>query len=160
MNRFQFIGNLGRDAELRSLDSGAQTISFPVAITEKWKDRNGEVKEQTTWASCTMWKQAGQSTAILTYLKKGQKVLIEGKPSARAYTNKDGQVMASLEVRVDNLELIGGAPQQQAQPQQQGQQRFPQAHAGGGVDRIMQQSAQHQQQVANNAQDFDDDLPF
>jgi single-strand DNA-binding protein len=110
MNRYSFIGNLGRDAEMRTLDSGSTAISFTVAVTEKYTDRSGNKQETTTWVSCTLWRTDKQSTAIANYLKKGQKVLVEGKPSVRAYDKQDGTSAASLDVKVDNIELLGGAP--------------------------------------------------
>lgn len=110
MNRYQAIGNLGRDAEARTLDSGSTAISFTVAVTEKYTDKSGQKVENTTWINCTLWRTAQQSTAIANYLKKGQKVLVEGKPSVRSYEKNDGTFGASLELRVDNIELLGGAP--------------------------------------------------
>lgn len=110
MNRYQAIGNLGRDAEARTLDSGSTAISFTVAVTEKYTDKSGQKVENTTWINCTLWRTAQQSTAIANYLKKGQKVLVEGKPSVRSYEKNDGTHGASLELRVDNIELLGGAP--------------------------------------------------
>lgn len=158
MNRYQFTGNLGKDAEVRTLESGVQTIGFAVAITEKWTDRNGEKKENTTWVNCTIWKQAGQSTALATYLKKGQKVLIEGKPTARAYSKPDGTVGSSLEVRVDQCELIGGLPMQQSQHPTSGSSNFQQPSAGDFMNRMPGPSATVAGGVA--AEDLNDDLPF
>ncbi len=109
-------GNIGRDAELRTLDSGTTAISFNVAVTEKYKDRSGQQVENTTWVNCTKWVQPGGSTKIADYLKKGTKVLVEGKPSARAYTANTGEAKASLELRVDNIELLGGSQQGNSQP--------------------------------------------
>lgn len=119
LNKFLFTGNIGQDATARPIEGGAIAIGFTVAITEKYKDKQGNTHENTTWANCTKWVQAGGSTAIVPYLKKGIKVLIEGKPSARAYTKQDGSTAASLEVRVDTIELMG-------QPQQGTQQTAPQ----------------------------------
>ena len=125
MNRYQIIGNLGNDATVRTLDSGTNAISFNVAVTKKWTDKNGEKKESTTWVSCTQWKLKDQSTTVAQYLKKGTRVLVEGEPSARSYTDNSGAAKASLDMRVDNIELLsqantnGAAPAtNQAQPVQ------------------------------------------
>ncbi len=177
LNRYQFTGNIGQDATVRTLDGGTTAIGFTVAITEKYKDRQGNPQETTTWVSCTRWVQAGGSTAIAQYLKKGTKVLIEGKPTARAYEKQDGTTAASLEVRVDSLELLGAAPQQQgaaAQPQQgqRPQNSIPAGNVGGysGVPQPQQQAWQNATQwnnlPAGNAgwnpvtADVNDDLPF
>lgn len=101
MNRISFIGNLGQDASVNQLESGARAIKFSVAVTEKYGD-----KENTTWINCTMWKTPAQEIKIANYLKKGVKVYVEGKPSASAYKNKQGEIVASLECRIDRLEFV------------------------------------------------------
>lgn len=103
-------GNLGRDAEVRTLDSGSSAISFTVAVSEKYTDKAGNKVENTTWINCTLWRTSQQPTTIANYLKKGQKVLVEGKPSVRSYEKNDGTHGASFELRVENIELLGGAP--------------------------------------------------
>lgn len=106
MLRIQLIGNLGQDATVRVIDSGASAISFSVAITEKFTQQNGDVKETTYWVNCTLWKTKQQSVAIADYLKKGTKVFIEGKPSTKHYVSRDGETKTSLEVRVERVELL------------------------------------------------------
>lgn len=106
MIKAQIIGNLGKDAEVRTLDSGMRVISFSVAHTEKWK-KDGEDKEKTIWVNCTIWRGAEASVKIADYLKKGQKVYVEGEPSARGWKNDSGDVFANLEYRVVNVELLG-----------------------------------------------------
>lgn len=113
MNKLIITGNLGQQAELRTLESGSQAISFSVAVSEKYTNRAGETVEETTWVSCTKWIQPGKPANILPYLKKGTKVMVMGKASVRAYVTGAGVSMASLELRVDDLELLGqpAAPQ-------------------------------------------------
>lgn len=111
MIRLTITGNLGRDAEVRTLQSGDTAISFTVCHTEKYKGKDGNTHETAHWVTCTKWLKAGSNTAIANYLKKGQKVLVEGTPSARGYM-LDGstEVKSSLECRVTNIELLGSAP--------------------------------------------------
>ena len=125
MNRYQIIGNLGNDATVRTLDSGTNAISFNVAVTKKWTDKSGEKKESTTWVSCTQWKIKDQSTAVAQYLKKGTRVLVEGEPSARSYTDNSGAAKASLDLRVDNVELLSQANTAPATNQAQPVQAVP-----------------------------------
>jgi single-strand DNA-binding protein len=111
MNKLIIIGNLGQDARLGQIaPNGSTPIQLSVAVTEKRKDG-----EHTEWFSCTRWVQPGGSTAITQYLKKGTKVAIEGKVSARSFTDRDGNTRASLEVNVQNIELLGGGQPQQQQ---------------------------------------------
>lgn len=119
MLRVQLIGNLGQDASVRVIDSGATAISFSVAVTEKFTQQNGEVKETTYWTNCTLWKTKQQSTAVADYLKKGTKVYVEGRPSTKHYTSRDGEVKTSLEVRVEKLDLLSVAQSGAASTSQQ-----------------------------------------
>jgi single-strand DNA-binding protein len=103
-------GNIGKDAEVKTMQSGDSVISFSVAHTERTKDSNGNPKENTTWVNCSKWVKKDASTKIADYLKKGTKVIIEGTPNARAYTTVgSSDAKASLECRVLNIELIGSA---------------------------------------------------
>jgi len=108
MNIYIFNGTLGQDAEVKTLESGNSLISFSVAVTEKWKDKSGEQKEKTTWVKCTKWVSPNGSTKIADFLKKGQTVIVRGTPDAKAWTDKEGNVKANLEVKVDDLTLTGG----------------------------------------------------
>jgi len=99
------IGNLGNDAVIR--DSGnKKAVSFSVAHSEKYTDRNGSQVEKTIWVRCTYWRDADK-TKIAEYLKKGQKVYVEGTPSARSYQNKNNETVTDLELTVFSLELLG-----------------------------------------------------
>lgn len=148
MQKTTLIGNLGGDAVQRTTDSGAIAISFNVAVSERRKDQ-----EYTTWYSCTMWRNPDQSTAVAQYLKKGKKVYVEGKPSVRAFTDKNGQNGASLDVRVDYVELLGDS--QPAQPQQAAPQQYQQPAPQQHVPQQFQQPAQSFPPPVS-----DDDLPF
>jgi single-strand DNA-binding protein len=106
-------GRLGQDATVKSVSNGFDAISFTVACTETWVDKSGQKQEQTTWLNCTIWRKTG-NTKIAEYLKKGTQVLIEGKPSARAWvSNTDNTAKSVLEIRVDQIELLGSPKQQQ-----------------------------------------------
>lgn len=145
MNRYSFIGNLGNDAEIRRIESaGRNVINFSVAVSKKWKDAKGEWQEKTTWIRCALWRKDDQ-LKIATYLTKGTKVYIEGEPSARAY-DQAGEMKASLEVTVDNVELLNvvnpiGAESKPANNTPAGNAPYrPQTHSAANVG--------------------DDDLPF
>lgn len=148
MFKAQFIGNIGKDAEVRTLESGTSVISFSVAISERWKDKDGNTQERTDWVNCSIWRNQGVSTAISQYLKKGTKVYVDGKPSARGYQASDGSIVASLEVRVDNVELLSSSNNQQQPSAQQPTPPKPVA------------PARPPQPPAVNLAPTDDDLPF
>ena len=105
MIKLQIIGNLGKDCIVNEVD-GKSVINFSVAHSERYKDAQGNQKERTTWVECAYWTDR---TNISQYLVKGKTVYVEGAPSADAYTNKEGQVSATLRMRVQNVQLLGGA---------------------------------------------------
>lgn len=100
MNSWSFTGNLGADAESRVTPGGDPVVSFSVGVKTGFGDR-----ATTTWARCQMWGKRGESVA--PYLKKGQLVGVVGEASLREYDKKDGSKGASLEVRVNDLALLG-----------------------------------------------------
>ena len=145
MLKAQIIGNLGKDAEMKTTQNGQQYFSFSVA--HSFKTAQGQ--EQTVWVSCTKWVRQGESTAVVQYLKKGKKVYLEGTPSARAYAAQDGTPIGSLELNVQYIELLSPADQQGA-PQQQAQQPAGNGWSinSGGVQTQPAPTAQPQQQAA------------
>ena len=104
MIKLQIVGNLGGDCIQKEVN-GKTVINFNVAHTEKFKDAQGNLKEKTTWVNCAYWTDR---TAVAQYLKKGKQVYAEGSPEADAYTNKENQPAATLRMRVQNLQLLGG----------------------------------------------------
>jgi single-strand DNA-binding protein len=119
LNRYQFIGHLGNVADVRHTENGSAAIGFSVAVSESYTDKQGQKVENTTWVNCTIWKKQGESTKIADYLLKGTKVLVEGKPTAQAYQANNGESKASLNVKVDRVELLSSKSDQQ-QDQAQG----------------------------------------
>lgn len=129
MNSWNFTGNLGNDAESRFTPSGDAVVSFSIGVKSGYGD-----KATTTWARCQMWGKRGE--AVAPFLTKGQLVGVTGEVTLREYDKKDGGKGYSLEVRVNDLTLLGkreaGDAQQQPQPRQQPQQRPAPQNAGGG----------------------------
>ncbi len=104
MIKLQVIGNLGKDCIVKEIN-GKSVINFSVAHSERFKDAQGNQKERTTWVECAYWTDR---TAVAQYLTKGRTVFAEGTPEADAYTNKDGQAAATLRMRVQTVQLLGG----------------------------------------------------
>lgn len=126
MNAWQFTGNIGKDAESRFLPNGDPVVSFSVGV----KSGYGE-KATTTWARCAMFGKRAES--VSSYLTKGQLVGISGEVTLREWNDKEGQKRSSLEVRVNDLTLLGKKDgQQAAQPRQQAP--APQQSAGDWDD--------------------------
>lgn len=105
MIKLQIVGNLGKDCIVKEVN-GKNVINFSVAHTERFKDSQGNQKERTTWVECAYWTD---KTAISQYLTRGKTVYAEGAPEADAYMNKDNQAAATLRMRVQSIQLLGGA---------------------------------------------------
>lgn len=105
MIKLQIVGNLGKDCIVKEVN-GKNVINFSVAHTERFKDSQGNQRERTTWVECAYWTDR---ITVAQYLTKGKMVYAEGAPEADGYTNKEGQAAATLRMRVQNLQLLGGS---------------------------------------------------
>lgn len=99
------IGNVGKDPEVRHLDSGVSTASFTLATTERFKDRSGEMKEQTEWHNIVCWRSLAD--IVEKYIKKGSQLYIEGKIRTRSYNDKEGNTKYMTEIIADSLQMLG-----------------------------------------------------
>jgi single-strand DNA-binding protein len=113
LNLCVFTGRLGRDPELRNLSNGEASCSSSIAVSRKWKDKNsGEQKEQTTWVPLSFYGKTAE--LFCKYCTKGSQVRITGEFSVRKYTDKDGNEKQITEVKVQDLQLLGGNPNGQS----------------------------------------------
>ena len=110
LNKCQFIGNCGTDVDVRDVN-GVKSASFRLAITERYKDRNGEKKEATEWVNIACWRGAAEIAA--KYVKKGDPIYIEGKYHTREYTDRNGEKRYITEVVVETIQLLGRKPDNQ-----------------------------------------------
>ena len=106
VNKVILIGNLGRDPEVRYMPSGDAVANFSVATTEKWKDKNGEMQEQTEWHRVSFFGR--QAEICGEYLRKGSSVYIEGRLQTRKWTDKDNNERTTTEIRGDRMQMLGG----------------------------------------------------
>lgn len=118
MNCWNFTGNLGGDAETRFTQKGEAIVSFSVGVKSGYGD-----KATTTWARCSMFGKRGE--AVSQYLTKGQLVGISGEAGLNEWQDKEGQKRTNLEVRVNDLTLLGKKDSQQAPAPQRKAQEFP-----------------------------------
>ena len=103
----RLIGNIGRDATIKTMDRGVIAINFPVAHNKNWRDkRTGETKTKTTWVNCTIWKKEGSTQRILDFLKKGALVELEGTPFAKAYVQEDGSIRTEIRLNVSKTNIL------------------------------------------------------
>ena len=110
------IGNLGNDPEMRYTPSGVPVTSFSLAVTKRWTGQDGQRQEKTLWFRVSAWRKTAEN--VNQYLTKGSKVLVVGElEEARAYTDREGNLRAALEVTAQNIQFLtprgeqhGGAP--------------------------------------------------
>lgn len=104
--KMTLIGNLGRDAELKYTPKGTAVLEFSLATNEKWTDNAGAQQELTQWFRVSLWGR--QAESLKTFLVKGKQVMVEGRFRARDYTDREGKSRYSLDVKADNVLLLGG----------------------------------------------------
>lgn len=106
VNKVILIGNLGKDPEIRFLESGVAVASFSVATSENYFDKNtNEKRTITEWHNIVLWR--GLAEIAEKYLKKGQKVYLEGKLRTRSWTDKENNQRYTTEIVADNMTMLG-----------------------------------------------------
>ena len=132
LNKVMLIGNVGRDPEVRYLEgnSGAQNAtkvaSFTLATTERYRDRSGELRENTEWHNIVAWRNSADLAE--KFIRKGMQVYIEGKLRTRSWTDQQGVKKFTTEVVVDNIQLLG---KRSDNPAADGQDSFVQQRTQG-----------------------------
>lgn len=98
VNKVILIGNLGKDPEVRKTQDGKSIVTFSVATSETWKDRNtGERREKTEWHRVVVFNE-GLARVAEQYLRKGSKVYVEGQLQTRKWTDQSGQEKYTTEI--------------------------------------------------------------
>ena len=111
LNKVMLIGNVGRDPEVRYLEgnqgaaNATKVASFTLATTERYRDRNGETRENTEWHNIVAWRNSADLAE--KFIRKGTQVYIEGKLRTRSWTDQQGVKKYTTEVVVDNIQLLG-----------------------------------------------------
>ena len=181
LNKAMLIGNVGRDPEVRYLEgnNGAKVATFTLATTERYRDRNGETRENTEWHNIVAWRNTAD--VVERFVKKGTQLYIEGRIRTRSWDDQTGNKRYTTEIIADTLQLLGKKsdnPGGQGGYQPQGQSGYQQPAQGGyqqaqayqqPAQPVYQQqtyaqpAAQPQQPAAtqNVVDDMpEDDLPF
>ena len=104
VNKVILIGNLGSDPEIRYTQSGTAIATFSLATTEKFKDKDGQVKEQTEWHRIVAWSRLAEVCG--EYLHKGSKAYIEGKLQTRKWTDQNGNDKYTTEIIAREMKML------------------------------------------------------
>lgn len=114
LNKVMLIGNVGADPEVRTVGTGGKVASFSLATSNSWTDASGTKNEKTEWHRCVVWNAKGGSglaDVVERYVKKGEKLYVEGTVEYRQWQDKDGQTRYTTEIKVKELNLLGGRAQ-------------------------------------------------
>ena len=117
INKVTLMGNLTRDPELKTTNSGTSVARIGLATGRKWKDGNGEIQEETTFHTIVAW--AKQAELAAQYLQKGAPVYIEGRISNREYTDKNGVNRRVTEVIASEIVFLPRGGQQSTETSKQ-----------------------------------------
>lgn len=144
-NKVLLIGNVGRDPEVRHLESGTSVATFTLATTERYKDKNGQYQDQTEWHNIVCWRNLADLSQ--NYINKGSQIFVEGKIRTRSWTDQTGQKRYTTEIVADNIRLLG--KRGESQP-----------HAAASVQPVVGQPQQYAAANDFPTEDPSDDLPF
>jgi single-strand DNA-binding protein len=107
LNKVMLIGNVGRDPEIRHLDTGVAITTIAVATSEVYTDKNtGQRVTNTEWHNVVLWHQLAELAE--KYIRKGSQIFVEGKIRTRSWDDKNGQKRYTTEVVAENIRLLGG----------------------------------------------------
>jgi len=141
LNKVQLIGNIGKDPEIRvSQIGGRKRVSFSLATSRRYRDNNGEQKEQTDWHNIVGWGKVAEIIEQLG-IRKGMSLYVEGSLTNRSWTDQTtGQKQYTTEINMDSFQLLTPRQQQSngngyGQPTQQ-RQAYSQPSAPGDDEDI------------------------
>lgn len=118
LNQAQIIGNLTKEPDVRQTPNGSTVATFSIATNYTWKDSNGQKQEKAEFHNVVAWGKLAE--ICQSYLKKGQKVYIQGRLQTRDWEAEDGSRRYKTEIVADNMIMLSGAvaPQQANTPAQ------------------------------------------
>ena len=123
LNKVMLIGNVGSDPEVRYLENNpqnpqnnAKVATLRLATTERYRDRNGELRENTEWHNVVVWRN--QADVVERFVHKGSQIYVEGKLRTRQWTDQTGAKRYTTEVVADTVQLLGKRPEGDQQPAQ------------------------------------------
>jgi single-strand DNA-binding protein len=162
LNKVMLIGNLGADPEVRSTSSGSRVATMSLATSRQWTTQGGEKQEKTEWHRCVVWnaRQSGLADVVEKYLKKGDRVYVEGRIEYRTWQDREGQTRYTTEINVRDLVMLsgrgdgggGGGPEQGRRAEAAGSAAGAPAAASGKAESF--------EDFPEALDEEDDDLPF
>lgn len=155
-NKVVLVGNLTRDIELRYTNTGSAMATTSIAVTRKFNMQNGEKREETCFVDITFFGR--QAEIANQYLKKGSKLLIEGRLRQDNWQDSQGQNRSKHSIVVENMEMLGERSSQQGQNFGNSYNSY---NSNSNQQNSYQQRNFNQQNQGNNSKSIDvDDSSF
>jgi single-strand DNA-binding protein len=168
LNKVMLIGNVGNDPEVRATPNGARVAQFNLATTRTWNGQGGDKQEKTEWHRCVLWNGratgGGLADVVERYVRKGDRLYIEGSIEYRQWQDREGQTRYTTEIKVREMIMLGsrgggaggdtenGGRSRSAAPERaRSSAAAAGADSGGGGDF---------EDFPGALEDEDDDLPF
>ncbi len=145
VNKVILVGNVGKDPEVRHLDSGVAVANFPLATSESYTAKNGDKVTTTEWHNIVLWR--GLADVAEKYVTKGRQLYIEGRIRTRSYDDKDGNKRYITEIYGDVMQMLGTRDSNQSGDTN-----------GGSSSPASSQSSTQEPDI--DVPESDDDLPF
>lgn len=142
LNKAMVIGRLGADPDVRYTQSNTAVATISVATTERYKDRNGELQENTEWHRIVAWGRLAE--ICQQYLKKGSLAYFEGPIQTREWEDKDGQKRYTTEIKALNMQMLDSRGDS----------------GGSSAPAKNNKAAANTVEIDDSFDDMDDDLPF
>lgn len=135
LNRAQIIGNLTRDPEVRTTQTGQTVANFGVATSFTWTDASGQKQEKTEFHNIVAWAKLGEICG--QYLLKGRRVYVEGRLQTREWETPEGQKRQRTEIIAENVIMLERPPQAGGNAPYQGRQASPAPEAEPIIEQAM-----------------------
>jgi len=149
VNKVILVGNVGKDPEIRHLDTGVTVANFPLATSETYTAKNGEKVTTTEWHNIVLWR--GLAEVAEKYVTKGRQLYIEGRIRTRNYDDKDGNKRYITEIYGDTMQMLGTKGDEKSGT---GQYAQNQSNSGSNAP------ASHSNEPEMDDTGGDEDLPF
>jgi len=154
VNKVILIGNLGKDPEVRALESGISVGRFSIATNESYLDKSGEWQTLTEWHNVVVWRNLAERAE--KNLKKGMQVFVEGKLTTRKWEGQDGKDNYTTEVVAQSFRILGKRERSDSDYES----NFPGSEDEKIISNSPKPAVPDVEKPVGNAEEKVDDLPF
>ncbi|HJU74081.1 MAG TPA: single-stranded DNA-binding protein [Gemmatimonadaceae bacterium] len=167
LNKATLIGNVGNDPEVRTTTGGSRVAQVSLATTRQWNGANGEKQEKTEWHRLVLWNTKGSNLADIVerYVKKGDRLYVEGRIEYRQWQDREGQTRYTTEINVRELIMLssrsgGGDDAENGSRYRGAGERARSGVAAASTEAQGTKGGDDFEDFPGALEDEDDDLPF